>query len=163
VSGRHKGFAIADTNVISYALKRESLAIQYAQLLTGYDIRISFVTCAELHRWAERDNWGSRRRALLKVFLSDYKVVPYSKGMEEVFARITTERQRAGRRLENSDAWIATTAIYHDVPLATHDADFVDTAGLRIITADPKGRMVPEYLVASRTPQALNMRCRCSY
>ena len=32
--------------------------------------------------------------------------------------------RKNGRRLESGDCWIATTAVYLDIPLLTHDKDF---------------------------------------
>ena len=40
---------IADTNIISYAIKRLPVAYEYRRLLVGRRVHISFVTAAELH------------------------------------------------------------------------------------------------------------------
>ena len=73
------------------------------------------------------------------------------------------ERERMGKRLEKADGWIATTAIYYDVPLITHDRDFVGTRGLRIITLSEEVRAAQLRLprVASSRPLSLDASCRC--
>ncbi|MEJ0040454.1 MAG: hypothetical protein WDO68_31270 [Gammaproteobacteria bacterium] len=39
---------VADTNIISYAFKRQPLAERYSRRLIGREVRISFTTVAEL-------------------------------------------------------------------------------------------------------------------
>ena len=154
---------IADTNIVSYAMKQFSIAQDYRQLLIGYEVHISFVTAAELHYWAKKDRWGVPRYLQLKRFLDQCPVVPFSRGMEEVFAEVMAERQRIGRRIERADAWIATTALYYDVPLVTNDEDFVHTRNLRIITTSATVRTArAELPVVMRPELSLNMRCECS-
>ena len=120
---------IADTNIISYVFKREPLGTRYNQLLTGREIRLSFVTVAELNSWAEDNNWGARRRLELRTFLSRFPMIPCTTGIPELFAKIMAARNRAGRPMLPDDAWIAATAILHDYQLATHDANFLATEG----------------------------------
>jgi hypothetical protein len=82
--------------------------------------------------------------------------------MERLYAQVMVDRERMGKRLEKADGWIATTAIYHDVPLVTHDGDFVGTRGLRIITASAEARAAQLRLpVVRRRPLNLDSRCQC--
>jgi tRNA(fMet)-specific endonuclease VapC len=154
---------LADTNIMSYAVRRAPIARQYQALLAERTILVSVVTLAELHFWAMKDRWGSTRRMQLRQFLDDFLIVPLSKAMEEIAAQVKADRQRAGRTMETADVWIAATALYHDVPLVTHDEDFADTPGLRIITASPTVSSVRAKLpVIIRPDLLLDMRCRCS-
>src|SRR5262245_7041203 len=111
---------IADTSIISYAIKRLPIAYEYRRLLAGHQVCISFGTTAELHFWATKDRWASSRCIQLQQFLDGIPVVPFSPGMELVFATVMAERQRSGHRMEHADAWIAAAALYHDVSLVTH-------------------------------------------
>jgi len=159
-----KGIAILDTDVASFMLKGLPLGIEYAELVCDYDLRLSFATAAELRFWANRNRLGPRRRLHLDLFLSECPVVPFSTGMEQLFARVMHERESIGKRMEHSDAWTATTALFHGVPLVTHDTDFHHTRGLRLITASAKVRANQMLLDAAqaRRPMLLDMRCRCS-
>jgi hypothetical protein len=67
--------------------------------------------------------------------------------------------------MDKADAWIATTALYHGLPLATHDANFGATPGLRIITVSAAARAAEIRLpaFAGGRPLHLEMRCQCSY
>jgi predicted nucleic acid-binding protein len=99
----------------------------------------------------------------LRQFLDDFAIVPLSKGMEEIVAQVKADRHRTGRTMETADLWIAATALYYKVPLVTHDEDFADTPGLRIITASPTVSEVRAKLPVTLRPDLLpDMRCRCS-
>jgi PIN domain len=63
---------------------------------------------------------------------------------------------------EYPDAWIAATALYHDVPLVTNDKGFARTRGLRLITLSPEERAAHAGLPVSMRPTpSLDMRCQC--
>jgi predicted nucleic acid-binding protein len=161
-----KGVALLDTDVASFMLKKLPLGAEYTDLVRGYDLRLSFATATELHFWANRNKLGPRRRLHLDLFLTWCPVVPYGVGMEQLFAKVMYERERIGKPMgyADADAWTATTALFHGLPLATHDTDFLDTRGLRVITASAKVRANHLLLDAAqaRPPMLLDMRCRCS-
>lgn len=159
-----KGIAVLDTDVASLMLKGLPLGAEYKMLVRGYDLHLSFATAAELRVCANRNRLGARRRLYLDLFLVECPVIPYCEGMERLFAQVVDERRSIGRRLEFADALTATTALFHGVPLVTHDADFVDTRGLRIITASAEVRANQMVLDAARSqpPMLLDMRSRCS-
>ena len=51
------------------------------------------------------------------------------------WAQVRVERQSAGRAISPQDAWIAATALRHDLPLVTHNIkDFLGISNLRLIT-----------------------------
>jgi predicted nucleic acid-binding protein len=154
---------LADTNIMSFAVRRAPIAREYQRLLAGRTILVSVVTLAELHLLAIKYRWGPTRHMQLRQFLDGFLIVPLSKGMEEIVARLKADRQRAGRTMETADLWIAATALYHKVPLVTHDEDFADTPGLRIITASPSVSELRARLPVTIRPDLLpDMRCRCS-
>lgn len=154
--------AVIDTNILSYAMKGTPLALDYARLLAGYELCISFFTAAELYCGAERGRWSQRRRVELDVVLQRHPVLPYCEGMALLYARILGERERAGRPMSPADAWIAATAILHNAPLATNDKGFQHTPGLRLITAD-HGELHtrPRYTPGARPAIRLDANCGC--
>jgi tRNA(fMet)-specific endonuclease VapC len=144
-------------------MKNLPIGEEYKRLLIGHDVHVSFVTRAELFCWADRGDWGMRRRLELQSLLAEFTVLPHSDGMDKIFAHVMTERSRAGRRMEHADAWIAATALFYGLPLVTHDEDFVHTRGLRLITASPAARAARDRMpVLTRPMPTLDMRCRCS-
>ena len=157
-----KPIAVLDTDVASYLLKGVPIGWEYLALLRSYRASVSFITAAELLLGAERRGWGARWRLQLDLLLAQCSILPFKERMEHLYARVMVERERAGKRLEKMDGWIATTAIYYDAPLVTHDSDFVGTPGLRIITASEEARAAQLRLpVVGRRPLNLDMRCQC--
>jgi L-ascorbate metabolism protein UlaG (beta-lactamase superfamily) len=52
-----------------------------------------------------------------------------------MWAEVTVAAQSKGRRIECADAWIAATALRHDVPLVTHNHDdYLGVPGLKLIS-----------------------------
>lgn len=80
----------------------------------------------------------------------------------ELFAKIMAARDRAGRPMLPDDAWIAATAMHHDLPLATHDANFLSTEGLRVISANPEV-LALQSLPYAGGPLDMEAQCRCGY
>lgn len=52
-----------------------------------------------------------------------------------IWANLRAERQTIGQPLLAQDAWIAATAVRHDLPLVTHNAkDFQNIPKLQVLT-----------------------------
>jgi tRNA(fMet)-specific endonuclease VapC len=54
---------VLDTDVVSYLYRQDSHAERFAPLLADSFLIVSFMTVAELDRWAISRNWGTDRRA----------------------------------------------------------------------------------------------------
>ena len=80
-----------------------------------------------------KDNWGAARRNRLSQHLAQYDVVWPTPAMVDISANLRSSQEKAGRRLETADAWIAATALMLNCPLASHDGDFDAVAGLQLI------------------------------
>ena len=129
----NEGRIIADTNVVSYLMKGTELGQRYKRHLAGKIVGIVFVTVAEMHYGAEKNGWGEKRRLQLEEHLKNFVVLPYNNEIAKVSARIVVERERIGRRIDWPDAWIAATALWHRIPLVSHDGDFAEINGLNLI------------------------------
>ncbi|MHB1516443.1 MAG: PIN domain-containing protein [Acidiferrobacteraceae bacterium] len=129
-----EGRIIADTNIISYLMKGSALGQRYKPHLAGKVVGIVFVTVAEMHYGAEKNNWGEKRQRKLEEHLKNFVVLPYHNEIAKAYARVVVERERVGRPISWPDAWIAATAIWHRTPLVTHDGDFGGIPGLQLIT-----------------------------
>ena len=97
---------------------------------------LSFQTVAELWKLAEGSGWGESRRRDLANFIDRFIVIPYDPELGHTWARIAVAAERAGRRMEDGDLWIAATAGRHSIPLITHGRDFVgrSIAGLNVVS-----------------------------
>ncbi len=126
---------VVDTDVMSFLFKRDSRAEWYRPHLTGKLLVLSFMTVAELDRWALARNWGQRRRARMEEYLRNFVVHPFDRALCLKWAEVSDRARRNGRRIECADAWIAAPAVMQNIPLATHNAsDYAGVYGLAIIS-----------------------------
>ena len=134
-----------DTSVVSIIYADNDLAPYYRERIRGEHAAISFQTLEELRFGAIKNGWGQGRMNELESHIDQYEVVWPSPDLVEACAALRAERERAGRRLDTADAWIAATAIMLECPLATHDNDFDGIPNLEIIkrpTARASNRIV---------------------
>jgi predicted nucleic acid-binding protein len=124
---------LLDTNVVSYLFKGDSRAAEYAVILQGHSLAISFMTIAELYEWVATRNWGKVRIDRLEQMLSSYLVVPIDVDLCRIWGSLRAQQQAAGRIIAPQDAWIAATALRHSIPLVTHNiVDFQYIPGLEL-------------------------------
>jgi predicted nucleic acid-binding protein len=69
---------VADTDVISFLFKNHPIGKRYDPELAGRVALISFMTVAELERWAIQYRWNEHRVHWLHSYLSRFTVVPSS-------------------------------------------------------------------------------------
>lgn len=126
---------VVDTDVVSFLFKNHPIGARYEADLAGRTLLISFMTLAELDRWAIQSKWGAARREWLRLYLERFVLLPYSRRLCTMWAEVTVAAQSRGRRIECADAWIAATALRHDVPLVTHNrSDYLGVPGLKLIS-----------------------------
>ena len=127
---------LLDTNIVSYLFKGHSLAGRYQPHLVGHVPAVSFMTVAELYEGAMLAGWGPRRWEALNVFLSRTLKLFATDTVCRHFAEVRA--QRRAQPISVSDAWIAATALTHEIELVTHNpADVRGIAGLSIISEAP--------------------------
>jgi tRNA(fMet)-specific endonuclease VapC len=126
---------LLDTDVVSFILKGDSRANQYAPILHGNRLALSFMTVAELFQWAAVRNWGSQRFTSLERSLKNYLIIPVDIELCRIWGNLRAERQAIGRTIASQDAWIAATALRHNLPLVTNNArDFQNIPELKVVT-----------------------------
>ncbi|WP_353930668.1 type II toxin-antitoxin system VapC family toxin [Okeanomitos corallinicola TIOX110] len=126
---------LLDTNVVSYLFKGDTRAGEYAPILQGNRLAISFITVAELYEWAAIKQWGERRLTQLEAILASYLVIPVDVETCRIWGTIRAQQRAAGTTIASQDGWIAATAIRHTLPLVTHNpSDFQNIPNLRIIS-----------------------------
>jgi len=126
---------LVDTNIVSYIMRGSREAMMYIPLLQNKVLSVSFITVGELYFWAEKKNWGHQKRLQLENVLKKYVVIPYDSKIAEHYAKVRAERERKGLPISCADAWIAATAVRHDIPVVTHNArDFREISNLHVIS-----------------------------
>ena len=127
---------LLDTNIVSYVMKRHTLAASYQPHLAGYTLAVSFMTVAELLEGAALAGWGSRRVAQLTATIGGLLVLHSEDAVCRTWADVRC--QRRAQPIGVADAWIAATALAHGIELVTHNpSDFRAITGLRIISEAP--------------------------
>ena len=125
---------IVDTDVVSFIFKNHPIGQLYDADVAGRAAGVSFMTVAELERWALLHRWSSQRIHWLRLFIRRFTVVPSSPDLCGKWAEVMVAAQAAGRRIETADAWIAATALLYGAPLVTHNgSDFLGVPGLKLI------------------------------
>jgi predicted nucleic acid-binding protein len=123
-----------DTDVLSFLFKNHPIGLRYDPELAACVALVSFMTVAELERWAMQYRWSEHRLHWLHLYLKRFTVVPSSPDLCRKWAEVMVAAQAAGRRIECADAWIAATALLYDVALVTHNRnDYLGVPGLRLI------------------------------
>jgi len=126
---------VVDTDVVSFLFKNHPIAELYKSHLSGRTPLISFMTVAELERWAIQSKWSQTRRHWLLLHLDRFIVAPFNRRLCTLWAEVTVAARSRGCRIECADAWIAATAIRYDVPLVTHNReDYLGVPGLKLIS-----------------------------
>lgn len=123
---------VVDTDVTSYLFKEDTRARLYLPHLTGQLLIVSFMTVAELDRWALQSSWGEARQERMAEHLRGFVVHPVNRALCRKWAEASDAARRNGRPIQAADAWIAATALLHNIPLVTHNAD--DYAGIPELT-----------------------------
>ena len=126
---------VLDTSVVSLFLRNAEEAAYYRSEIEGLRAVISFQTREEALFGAIRREWGARRMNDLLQHLNQYEMVGAPIELVAISANLRNERERAGRKLNTADAWIAATALMLDCPLASDDGDFTGIPDLRLIRA----------------------------
>ncbi len=128
--------AIVDTDVVSMLFKGDSRALAYRPHISGRLLGISFMTLAELERWALERAWGHARKRELAQHLAHYTVLPVSRELCFAWAEISFIAKKRGRPIQTADAWIAASALYYQVPPITNNQrDYSMVDGLVLISA----------------------------
>ena len=130
---------LLDTTVVSLLhpkKRRSEILARYAVHMEKQTLALSFQSVAELWNWAEAWEWGDEARNGLDRFIKCFLVIPYDYALAQTWARAMQSSRKGGRRLDSGDCWIAATAIHRQIPLLTHDRDFLDRSipGLQVIS-----------------------------
>jgi predicted nucleic acid-binding protein len=73
---------VVDTDVVSYLLKDDTRAEYYRPFLQEKTLIVSFMTIAEMDRWALVRQWGTARRFYYEKFMEQFIVYPSSRKID---------------------------------------------------------------------------------
>jgi predicted nucleic acid-binding protein len=122
--------AIADTSVF---IGREQN--RFPTTAMPRTLGVSTITIGELKLGVLAAIDPHTRAARLRT-LSDALALdplPVDDGVADAWAELRIMLREAGRKMPANHSWIAATAIAHELPIATQDADYDDVPGLTVI------------------------------
>ena len=123
---------LLDTDVFSYFLKCDTRAEKYRKHVDGKRLALSFMSVAELYRWAVLRAWTPKKIDRLQSAMQKYLVIPYDNDMAWTWARVMSVK---GHPMAAGDAWIAAAALRHGIPLVTNNGrHFAHVPNLEIVT-----------------------------
>lgn len=129
--------AVIDTDVFSFIFKGDTRKSLYEPYTKDRFLFLSFMSLAELWNWTLTRNWGINRRDELVRSLRQYSIQNSNYDICILWSELKYEANLSGKPLGESDAWVAATAIFLDVPLMSHNANhFKHIKRLDLITCN---------------------------
>lgn len=129
---------VVDTDVVSYIFKGDTRAGLYTPHLAGKLSVLSFMTIAELDRWALQNSWGEAKKQRLEAFLRKYVIAHSDRALCRKWAEAVCAARKNGRPIRTADAWIAAIALMHGIPLVTNNrSNYVGIDKLTLISEAP--------------------------
>lgn len=113
-----------DTNVVIDATNNKKIAhivLSHFKKVTASDIIIPAVVIAELEFGARHSTDYDRNMKVVKEFLKDFKVIPFTEKEAEFYGRIRQQLTLDGTPIGSNDMLIAATALAHDTAIVTHN------------------------------------------
>lgn len=121
---------VLDTSIVIH-LARGGVAAERLESRFEFHSRsltplISAVTVGELFAFAQRNEWGGRKRESLEQLISNLVVLDIRRpGVLRSYAALDTHLKRSGTPMgQQNDVWIAATAAASGAVLVTADRDF---------------------------------------
>nr|WP_239341969.1 PIN domain-containing protein [Frankia sp. CiP3] len=118
---------------------KKRLPIALATKLINTQPFLTFVTRAELIKWAEVRSWGTGNRALLARWMASIPMLPGDEDVADTYGVLSAAGMHRGRPRPMNDMWIAACCLTHGLALATMNIkdfdDFRVYHGLELITA----------------------------
>ena len=123
--------AIADTSVFIGLEAARPGAARFAD----FDWGISAITLGELRLGvlqAQGPEAASRRLSSYQL-AQRFDALPVDGADSDAWALLVSRLRAAGRKVPVNDSWIAATAIAHQVPIVTQDADYDTMPDVEVI------------------------------
>ena len=79
---------VTDTEVVSFLFKNHPIGKRYDSEFAGRVVLISFMTVAEVERWAIQYRWSEHRIRWLHLYLRRFTVVPSSPDLCRKWAEV---------------------------------------------------------------------------
>jgi predicted nucleic acid-binding protein len=124
---------LLDTDIIIYNLKGSEKIRQALRLHLQDPIKISIITLMELYYGAYKSRHIDANLAKVKTIEQSFEVISTGQESAETFARLKSELEIKGTRLDDFDLLIASCALAHNLTLVSNNTKhFQRIPGLRL-------------------------------
>lgn len=130
------GPLVIDTDVFSFLRTRRGRHTEFANLIYGHVLALSFATYGEILAGGYKVNLGQRRMDELRRALSGFVVLPYSKAVVEAWAPLHAKLSGHLHSGGANDLWTAACALVQSPPLPVVTNNLND---FRAINAEQPG------------------------
>ena len=132
---------VLDTNIVSELMKAapDERVVRWIAAQPSTSLFTTSITQAEILHGIMLLPSGKRRAAIADaaeaMFLDDFggRILPFGSDAAHPYARIATERRRAGRPISHFDAQIAAIAHSARAAVATRNVADFDDCGVRVV------------------------------
>jgi len=130
---------VVDTDVFSRVVMTAPTGpyLKYRTLLDGRPLLLAAQTVAEMRAGALIRQWGPTRVAAMEARIDRFAVVPVNEWMTRHWAELKAACRSAGHALgdkhHDGDRWVAATAHYLRLPLASNDGIYVKAPGVDLL------------------------------
>ena len=113
---------LVDTDILIYRLTQKHPQVQEKMgLVAPTDLFVSAITVAELYFGAYNSTHVQKNLAILEDVLPQLNILPFTPAAGQVFGQIKADLKRRGELVNDSDLFIAATALAHDLILVTNN------------------------------------------
>ena len=125
---------LLDTNICIYAMNGRHPHLNERLFSVPPDqICVSAVTVGELEYGAAKRRWGERTRELMRAFLANFTVLPFTEEDGILFGRFRAELAAAGTPVGAYDVMIAAQGVSRGLTVVTHNTkEFARIPGIRL-------------------------------
>jgi tRNA(fMet)-specific endonuclease VapC len=96
------------------------------------EVYLPVIVVGELLYGAKKSSQPVRNLKEFRSFIDDCNLIAIDKEISEHYSNIKLELSKKGTPIPENDIWIAATAIYHSIALATNDNHFTCIDNLKI-------------------------------
>lgn len=116
-----------DTDVFSFLLTERDRFEEFARLIEGHPLTLSFAVVGELRAGASKAGWGERRRAELERRIAECLVLPATDRVTSIYGELHARFRDRLKKDGSNDMWTAACSMAQTpaVPVVTNNrSDF---------------------------------------
>lgn len=133
---------LLDTNVISELIvsRPDERVVRWVDSLDPGGVYLSVVTIGEIAKGVERLPADSRRKKVLREWLTDDLMLRFEGRVLEIdtpvmltWGALVARLESRGRKMSAMDSLIAALALHHDLTLATRNENDFEDAEIKVV------------------------------